>query len=646
MLRTLVVIIGLGLAGIAAAKSAPDSLFATYSRSDQRFLEAREAFQSGQIARLNALAPELRDHPLAPYVSYWQIRSHIDSASEGELREFFNQYRGTLSADRLRADWLRSLGRARNWEVFFREFPALGIEDPDVTCHALIGRDGRGDAAAAQEARVLWLNAREQLPETCTGLFTTLVQRGLLSPPDVWNRIRSALDLGNLALAKAALSYLPPAEKIDPRWMDQAARHPQQFLARKPLPLARRGQRELAIFALAKTAENWPQVAAENWRRILSEFPLEERHYGWGQIGLAAARRLDPRALEWFKEAERLTDRQLYWKARIGLRAGDWRSVQEAIDAMSGTDRNSPVWRYWMARALAGSGRTQEATVQFAQLSSEFNFYGQLASEELGTSINVLPETYKPSPTELEAMTRRPGIARALALLRVNLRYEGALEWQWSLKDMNDQELLAAAEIAARNEWYERAIDTAERTTVFHDFSLRYPAPYRETVQSYTRDLGLDEAWVYGLVRQESRFVASARSVAGASGLMQLMPTTAKLLARRLGWKGHHTTLTAAVESNVGLGTNYLRQMLDSFGNQQLLAAAAYNAGPRRIRDWQMDRPMEGAIFAETIPLNETRDYVKKVMNNAAFYARLFHQPVISLRERIGTVPARRARED
>ena len=151
---------------------------------------------------------------------------------------------------------------------------------------------------------------------------------------------------------------------------------------------------------------------------------------------------------------------------------------------------------------------------------------------------------------------------------------------------------------------------------------------------------------MYGLVRQESRFVASARSVAGASGLMQLMPTTAKILARRLGMKGHHAALTSAVDSNVGLGTNYLRQMLDAFGNHQLLAAAAYNAGPRRIRDWQLVRSVEGAIFAETIPLNETRDYVKKVMNNTAFYARLFRQPSISLRERLGVVPARSVRDD
>lgn len=643
MLRIFVIVFCLTLAGAGAAK---DTLLSAYSRADQRFLEARDAFQSGQIAQLNALAPELRDHALASYIAYWQIRSHIDSASDGELREFFAQNRGALMADRLRTDWLRALARARNWEGFFRELPALTLDDAEVSCYALIGRDARGDAAAAQEARVLWFNAREQLPEVCTSLFTGMVQRGLLSPSDVWNRVRSALDLGNLALAKAALSYLPAAERMEPKLIDQAAHHPQQYLARKPLPLLRRGQRELAIFALAKTAENWPQVAVEHWKKIVAQFPFDERNFGWGQIALAAARRLDPRALEWFQEAEQLTDRQLVWKARSGLRSADWQAVQDAIDALSASERQGTNWRYWKARALAATGRMTEANTLFAPLSNEYNFYGQLAAEELGTPVNVLPETYQPSPGEIDSMTRRPGISRALALLRLNLRYEGALEWQWSLKDMSDQELLAAAEVAARNEWYERTIDTAERTITVHDFGLRYPAPYRETVQSYARELNLDEAWVYGLVRQESRFVASARSVAGASGLMQLMPTTAKILARRLGMKGHHAALTSAVDSNVGLGTNYLRQMLDAFGNHQLLAAAAYNAGPRRIRDWQLVRSVEGAIFAETIPLNETRDYVKKVMNNTAFYARLFRQPSISLRERLGVVPARSVRDD
>jgi soluble lytic murein transglycosylase len=341
-----------------------------------------------------------------------------------------------------------------------------------------------------------------------------------------------------------------------------------------------------------------------------------------------------------------MNDRQLSWYGRAALRAGNWDETLAAVNSMSNAERLRPQWRYWRARALTALGRPAEANVLLAPLANEFNFYGQLAAEDLGTSISSAPQTYHPSADEVDAIAADRGIRRALALYRAGLRYEGALEWQWSVKDFDDKQLLSAAVLAVRNDWYERAIDTAERTVILHDFGLRYPAPYRKLVQDYAQQLGLDEAWVYGLVRQESRFVHTARSSAGASGLMQLMPATARWVAKRLGMNGHHTTLTETVDTNIGLGTYYLRQVLDSVDDHMVLASAGYNAGPRRARDWAASRPLEGAIYIETIPFSETREYVKKVMNNTLYYARLFHQTNLSLRDRLGIVPARPAQNN
>jgi soluble lytic murein transglycosylase len=235
-----------------------------------------------------------------------------------------------------------------------------------------------------------------------------------------------------------------------------------------------------------------------------------------------------------------------------------------------------------------------------------------------------------------------PGIQRALRFYQLGLRYEGALEWRWSTRAFDDRQLLAAAEVARRAGWYERAIDSAERTQQLHDFSLRFPTPYREVVNGYSRNLDLDEAWVYGLVRQESRFVVDARSSAGAQGLMQLMPATARQVARRLGIPGfggqQHVT---SVETNINLGTYHLRQLLDGLDNQTMLASAAYNAGAGRARDWRAERPLEGAIYAESIPFSETRDYVRKVMNNTMFYAHQFGNQYVSLKQRLGVVAPR-----
>ena len=614
---------------------------------DAVFLEARDAFQRGDIAKLDERAAKLDDdYALIPHVRYWQLRSRLADASTADIQSFLFLHENSIVADRLRTDWLRQLARNGDWPAFLREYPKLGTADTELACFASQARMARGDSGVLSQARPLWFTA-QVLPESCLPIFQSMFDKQMLSAEDSWSRVRLALETGNLSGARMLLVYLPVAQRPDAKLLDSISKRPQRYLDKAPLLLKTRGQRELAIYALYKTAEFWPAIAAERLRRISGDLPDEEREYAWAQIGTVASRNLHSDALAWFKNAGNgMNDRQLSWYARAALRAGDWSEVLAAINAMSHAERRRSQWRYWRARALTALGRPAEASVLLAPLSNEFNFYGQLAAEDLGTSVSSAPQTYHPSGDEVDAIAADRGIRRALAWYRAGLRYEGALEWQWSIKDYDDKQLLAAAVLAVRNDWYERAIDTAERTAILHDFGLRYPAPYRKLVQDYAQQLDLDEAWVYGLVRQESRFVHTARSSAGASGLMQLMPATARWVAKRLGMSGHHTTLTETVDTNIGLGTYYLREVLDSVDKHVVLASAGYNAGPRRARDWAASRPLEGAIYIETIPFTETREYVKKVMNNTLYYARLFHQPGLSLRDRLGVVPAKATRNN
>ncbi len=609
---------------------------------DDVFLEARDAFQRGDIVKLNERAAKLdEDYALTPYVRYWQLRSRLADAQQSEIVAFLGRNDGSLVADRLRADWLRQLARNSDWTAFLREYPKLGTADTELACFASQARMARGDSGVLSQARPLWFTA-QVLPESCLPIFKAMFDKQMLTAEDSWSRVRLALENGNLTGARMLLVYVPVSERPDVKILESIAKRPQRYLDKAPLLLKTRGQRELAVFALYKTAESWPEIAADHMRRIEGKLPDDEREYAWAQIASVATRNLHAGALAWFKNAGNgMNDRQLAWNVRSALRAGNWSEVLAAVNTMSAPERLRPQWRYWRARALIALGHPAEANLLLAPLSNEFNFYGQLAAEELGTSISSAPQTYHPSGDEVDAIAADRGIKRALALYRAGLRYEGALEWQWSIKDYEDKQLLAAAILAVRNDWYERAIDTAERTVILHDFGLRYPAPYRKLVQEYSQQLDLDEAWVYGLVRQESRFVHTARSSAGASGLMQLMPATARWVAKRLGMIGHHTALTETVDSNIGLGTYYLRQVLDSVDKHMVLASAGYNAGPRRAREWTGSRPLEGAIYIETIPFTETREYVKKVMNNTLFYARLFHQSNLSLRDRLSVVPAK-----
>ncbi len=612
--------------------------------TDGAFLSARDAFQKGQIDRLNELAEYLTNYPLYPYIAAWQLRSRLADTPPDEVQRFLAAQGDSLAGQRLRGDWLKQLAQGQAWDRFEREYPAFALNDVEVGCYALQARLARGDLTALQEARPLWFQGAAQ-PESCGPLFDALVTRGQITEEDVWTRVRLALEAGNVSFVKALMPYLPPAKRISSKQLDSAARNPQRYLERRPLALKTQGDRELAMFATWRVAQSLPAVAASGLEKYDTLIPAADRGYVWAQVATAGALKHRSEALDWFKRTgdAPLSDRQLGWKARIGLRTGSWESVLAAIDAMSAREAQLSPWRYWKARALLALGNTAEGNALLAPLSAEHSFYGQLAHEELGPGLAAIPSTYRPSDEEVEAAERTPGILRAVNFYQLGLRYEGALEWRWTTRNYDDRQLVAAAEVARRNGWYERAIDTAERTSTLHDFTLRFPTPYREVVSSYSRALDLDEAWIYGLVRQESRFVADARSSAGAQGLMQLMPGTARQVARRLGLPGFQRHHVISVDTNINLGTYHLRQLLDDLDNQPVLAAAGYNAGLRRAREWRASQQLEGAVYVECIPFTETRDYVRKVMNNTMYYSRLFGQPYVSLRQRLGTIGPRPA---
>jgi soluble lytic murein transglycosylase len=244
---------------------------------------------------------------------------------------------------------------------------------------------------------------------------------------------------------------------------------------------------------------------------------------------------------------------------------------------------------------------------------------------------------------DVAAISRTPGIARAIALQEMGLRNDSSQEWMWSIRDFADGQLLAAAELARRMEWYDRAISTAERTRELHDFELRFVAPYRELAQQAARENEIDEAWVFGLMRQESRFINFARSGVGASGLMQIMPATARWIARRLGIRRFDPSEMQEPAKNIQFGAYYLKHVQTSLDGSPVLATAAYNAGPGRAQRWRDTQPMEAAVYIESIPFTETRDYVKKVMSNAMYYAIRFGQPSVLLKDRLGSIPARKS---
>ncbi|MDE2365623.1 MAG: transglycosylase SLT domain-containing protein [Betaproteobacteria bacterium] len=610
------------------------------------FMSMRQAFQTGDSARVAAYARRLQGHPLEPYAAYYLLRPQLGDpiASEDAVKAFLSRYQDSPLADRLQGEWLKALGKTQQWDLFAEAYPALINRDTELTCYSLEQRLAADDTGAFNDARPLWFSARD-LPESCTAVFDALVTAEVLTVEDIWTRLRLALEAGNVGVAKRINQYLPDNQALNVRNLAAATENPLRYLEKHRNEVKTRADREIALFAMLRLARSGPDQAHAYWPRLRERFSEAEHSYFMAQLADQAARKLNPRALGWFMEAAsggkpaRLSDAQLGWKTRAALRAGDWELVLDTIEAMSAPEQQAGVWRYWKARAMKAGGRSVEANAILAPLSAEHNFYGQLAEEELGVTIGVPAESHKATAEEIAAIGRLPGVRRALALYRLNLRTEAAREWAWVIRDFDDRRLLAAAEVARRNGIYDRAIHTADKTVQYHDFSLRFLAPHRDELRELSRQQELDEAWVYGLIRQESRFVSDARSSAGAMGLMQLMPGTAKWVAKKLGMKKYQKTLVE-VDTNLTLGTYYLKHVL-TLSDSQLLASAAYNAGPSRVRQWRDEKPLEGAIYAETIPFTETRDYVKKVLSNSMYYARTFGHKVTSLKQRLGIVASK-----
>ncbi len=616
--------------------------------ADDDFLSARDAFRKGDAARLNAAAKRLEHYVLAPYLDYYQILMRLKDASAAEVRAFIAANPDAYLAGRLRADWLKVLGQKQEWALFQEEYSMLGAhEDAELSCLALQASLQRDEPGAFQEGRRKWLSGTASAA-SCRPVFDAMFAAGELKTEDVWLRIRLALELGNFSVAREAAEDLPEVQKPGFRNMEKVAENPQRFLDAGAHDLKNRPDRELSLFAIYRLARSQPMPALDTWNRMRPQFSQDEQRYVWGQMAFHAARRHDPIALQWFREAgdTPMNELQLTWRVRAALRAQDWQLVLSGIAAMPDDLQSQGAWRYWKARGLKASGKAAAASAILAPLSLEHNFYGQMALEELGAVVSNPPSIYEPGEDEIRRIRAVPGIQRALALYRLDLRTDANREWLWASRNFGDEQLLAAAELAKRNNWLDRAINTADKTRNLHDFSLRYPAPHRDLMQAYAQEHGLDEAWVYGLIRQESRFVQQARSSVGASGLMQLMPATAKWIAKRMGMKHFQQNLVNQIDTNISFGTYYLRYVLDTNDGQPVLATASYNAGPSRARRWKDEKTLEGAIYAESIPFTETRGYVQKVMSNASYYANRFERQVVSLRQRLGTIAGKGANNE
>ncbi|MCY7318238.1 MAG: lytic transglycosylase domain-containing protein [Ramlibacter sp.] len=630
---------------------------------DEIILEMSQAFRQGNRARLTQLLPAARGHALEPWAAYWELRARLDVASPQEVQDFMSRYAGSYQEDRMRNDWLLVLGQRRDWTTFATEHPRYRMnDDREVRCYGLLTqhlRDGTSAPAnLADEVRRNWFAQREA-DDGCTLAARTLMADGhgsrSLSLNDAWRKARLSIEANRPRAAAAAVEIAAPKSM---NLLNDMNNSPSKFLTSSVLAISK-SRRELITLALVKLATTDIEGAAVllegKWAPQLS---AEERNWVWGVIGRQSAGKLRPDALEYFAKVTRdsdLSDEMLAWKTRAALRstAGpQWPLVLQAVNAMSDEARKDPTWVYWKARALLGLGNSEaqraEAQRLLESIASVRGFYEQLALEELGQKI-VVPQRPAPlSDQEKEAARQNLSLQRGIYAILLGLRADGVREWNYATNlakpgGMTDRELLAAAQLACDRELWDRCINTSERTRTEIDLEQRFPMPFRESVTRRAREINLDPAYVYGLIRQESRFIMDARSHVGASGLMQVMPATARWTARKIGISDFKDDQINNRETNIAIGTGYLKLVLEDFSGSMPMAAAAYNAGPGRPRAWRNGPVMEAAAWAENVPFNETRDYVKKVLSNTTAYAAILTGQPQSLKARLGKVGPREA---
>ncbi len=626
---------------------------------DNALIDMASAFKRGDRKRLSSTLVYAQGHPLEPWAAYWELRSRLDEASYTEVRSFLKRYAGTYQEDRMRNDWLLMAGSRRDWDTILDEYPFFRMrDDKELQCYYLLAQFVQLGAKALPETAELVLQNWQALKDSDDGCMLAvdrLYDARKISDQDIWRKVRIATEFNSARLAKNALKILEP--KYLPE-LEDIFKSPAHFLSQQSSNLPR-PKDELVTLALIRLSASDPvdsiRQFQNKWSALLNP---QQRAWVWAVAGREAALRNDIKALDYFERASSdkdiSNDELLGWKVRVSLRMDirpRWEMVESAINAMSANSQKEPTWVYWRARALlAKRPQTpqgmQEAQALLNSIASARGFYEQLALEELGKKIMISSPNEPLKPQELQAAKSNPTIRRALYAINLGLRSEGNREWNYgtSLVDntghaggMTDRELLAAATLACEIEIWDRCVNAAERAKLIEP-GLRFPMPFKELVLKRTKDINLDPAYVYGLIRQESRFVMDAKSTVGASGLMQIMPKTAIWTAKKIGLINFKLETLNSREVNISIGTGYLKLVLDSFDGSMPMAAAAYNAGPSRVRHWQEGSVVEGAIWAEFLPFNETRDYVKKVLSNTINYEAVLTSEPQSLKARLGMI--------
>lgn len=609
------------------------------------FEQAKKALATNQLNRYASLKQQLGDYPLQGYLDYLFLRHRLDQTTEQRIAEFLFENDNSFYADRLRANWLDRLARQKRWSLYLKYYrEPQSNERQCLRLQALMATDNTLQAYA--ETPLLWLVPRSQ-DKACDPVFNSWRQAGLLTEDLLQQRIMLALQYSQFSLA----SYLAKSS-ADPtqtqawitRWqtihqtplklLKQLPASPptgNQVTLASDVPMAR----EIIVHGIERLARSTPELAYTNWQRIMPayHFSEEQKIQIRRTIGLKAALNRDNKALEYFGNTPNEP-----WRVRAALWQQDWQAVKSAIHDLNIDEQHSQRWQYWLGRSELELGEFEQANQRFSSLVNQRDFYSFLAADRLNLpyQMNHNPITY--DAIELQNLSAHPGVLRLREFYALNMQLDARRQAYRLQQTLNERELQLLAVLTHQWGWHNQTIAILGRAQYWDALDLRFPVLFDSTIRNAGKSTGLDPSWLFGIARQESAFNPSARSHAGALGLMQVMPQTGKLIAKLINRPLKKTSELLNPSRNVELGSAYLKRMYDQNQRNPVLATASYNAGPHRVSRWLPNTTLPADIWIENIPFNETRKYTSNVLSYAAIFDFQREQPIVPLQKRMPAI--------
>ena len=597
--------------------------------SEQRsqYNQAQSALAAGDLSRFESLKAGLADYPLQPYLTLASLRKRLDYAPHQDIEQFLTAHGDLPTAGSLKQSWLKRLAEEQDWPRLRRHVDTETLT-AELECPLVMHTWNEGKSEQAkQRTAELWTVGQSQ-PDACDPLFTRWIAAGGLTDDLVWERIRLALLHRQDGLAKyltrqmsgsSVLAERFVATASDPKLLNQFTQY--QPSASQPLEKLT----DMVTVSLRRLGRDDTNAALALWPHYQHlPFTEEERLALTRDIGVRLARRYQPEALAFMaaNDPHMQDDTITEWRGRLALRTGHWHSVQELINNMPDHLREQSRWRYWQLRSSQLTDtKAGELRSEYAQLAGERDFYGFLAAERSRQPYAINHQPVPIDPRAAARVANTAGIVRAREFFARGEYVNARREWYHAERLFSREELIAQASLARQMDWYFPAIRGISKAQHWDDLDIRFPLAYREPIVEQARLRQLNSTWVYAITRQESGFMTDARSHAGALGLMQLMPATARETARRYNIPLGNTHDVLVPERNIALGTAYLSQLYSQFHGNRVLASAAYNAGPGRVRQWTRDMPaLPSDIWIETIPFDETRAYVQAVLTYGVIY--------------------------